>query len=164
MHGGWGVEALTGVSRPHGDIDLLVPVAERPKATEIFAGNIIKKSKHKIKVRYKDVKVEVSFFERRPDGSLTIDMPFYMIFVPKGYNDEQIGKLGGVEVATASRFILYGEVMLKGQKTTVTQASNVEDASPVATLLNDEEKQWAKKYFPENITLWKALLHRFGLG
>src|SRR5437867_3126911 len=104
LHGGWACEAVTGISRPHGDIDLLAPEEFRPTLRSALGKWLVREKSHKLELDFGGTKVDFSFAERRRDGRIITWSPrILVVWPPDVFSHDGVAKLGGQAVPVVSK-------------------------------------------------------------
>jgi hypothetical protein len=163
VHGGWAIDALTGTSRPHKDIDLLAEEAARPLLHEHFRATLIDERVHRVKFRYGGVDVEVTLFRKTRRGKLVTVNPRIIIAWAPGAFGERTAALAGRPIPVVDVGVLYVEVANTVRKKADMLEKNARDLERLAPLLTDELCREARRYFPVPNTRWNRLRLKLGL-
>lgn len=163
VHGGWAIDALTGTSRSHEDIDLLADEADRARLRSAFATSLVAETTHKLELSFEGVPVEVTFFRRLASGRLVTLTPRLIV----RWDPESLGTarapLGGGEIPVVGTGALYMEVANRVRKKPPMLAKNARDLERLAPLLTPAIKERAQRFEPLPNTRWNRIRLRVGL-
>lgn len=156
VHGGWALEALTGVSRPHSDIDLLAAEKTRADFKRLFAGKIKHEASHKLEIDVDGADVEPTFY--KGNGPYYTITPRVVMLWPANVFDESVkGKINGVEIPLVSPVALYALLANTVLKKPPMLEKNRRDLELMNGLLTPEQKKAAEVYFPMENTFLNRL-------
>ncbi|AXA36186.1 MAG: hypothetical protein D6691_04675 [Candidatus Hydrogenedentota bacterium] len=163
VHGGWALEALSGVSRPHKDIDLLAAEVDRERLRQLFADSLVEEDVHKLTVSFQGAEVEITFFQRDKRGKAYTITPRILA----RWSERSLGNctavLAGREIPIVDVTALYVEVFNTLRKKGDMLDKNRRDQEIVRRLVTPEQEAFARRYFPRPNTRWNRMLLRLGL-
>jgi hypothetical protein len=163
VHGGWALDALSGSTRPHKDIDLLVEEKHREPLRSALAGRIIAEMSHKFEVDFDGAEIDLMFFSRTWRGRLVSRAPRILIeWTPAAFGD-RTAAVGDVTIPVVEPSVLYVEVADPAGKKREMLDKNQLDLERVTALLTPEEREAARRYYPVRNTLSNRLKLAFGL-
>lgn len=163
VHGGWALEALSGVSRPHKDIDLLAAETDRRRLRELFANSLLDETQHKLTVAFEGAEVEITFFQRDQRGRAYTITPRILARWSERSLGDRTATLDGHDIPIVDPTALYVEVFNTVLKKHQMLEKNRRDQEIVRKLVTPEEEASARRYFPRPNTWWNRLLLRLGL-
>jgi lincosamide nucleotidyltransferase A/C/D/E len=163
LHGGWAMDALTGRTRPHADVDLLAHANDRERIARAMAPYVIKKYSYKLKLNFEGTKVDFSFFTRLWNGMPVMRLPHYTVTLPAGSLDGYEGTINGRKVNVISPLGYYCEIGEEYMKSPEKLEKNRLDRELYGDRISDEDKETARRYFRENQTWFSRLLFLSGL-
>lgn len=108
LFGGWGLDARLGrITRDHGDVEFWVERdrAQRSKAVLVEAGAIVlptQPPEESCKFTWDDVPFSTAYFDRRPDGTITVEGRWSDWELPAESFGDDPGILDGLVVPTMS--------------------------------------------------------------
>jgi predicted nucleotidyltransferase len=161
VHGGWAIDAISGSTRPHSDIDLLVDEKHRQAVRKLFENDIVTETTHKLEVGFGKTTVDIVFFERRGKGFATITPRIIVLWPPNLLSDRRMARLNGTEIPIVSPRVLYSELANTVRKKAPMLTKNQRDLKIIAPYLTDADKV-SKRYFPRPNTFWNRV--RLNLG
>jgi len=163
VHGGWAVEALSGVSRPHNDIDLLAAETDRARLRKLFADSLLEEKTHKLTFTFDGAEVEITFFRRDKWGNAYTIAPRILARWSEKSLGDRTAILEGREIPVVDVTALYVEVFNTLHKKGEMLEKNRRDQEIVRKLVTPQEEAFARRYFPRPNTRWNRLLLRLGL-
>lgn len=163
VHGGWAVDAYTGTTRPHKDIDLLAEEINRPRLREHFRSHIKEETIHKLEFAYKGATVEVTFFQRAARGTAVTVTPRILVRWGRDSFADATAPLMGRPIPVVSLRALFVEVANQVKKNADMLAKNAQDLARLRPLLDESTIQAAQKLFPVPNTRWNRIRLRLGL-
>jgi hypothetical protein len=162
VHGGWGLEALTGVARPHGDIDLLADEVHRDKLIEALGPKVVAKHLHKLEVNFNGAEVDLVFFSRKGDAAVTITPRIIARWSPGFISSGHKGTIDGREIPILSPRSLYVQISNPVRKKKEMLEKNARDLEQIKPFLREEEMREAQKYYPIENTFINRLRTQLG--
>lgn len=163
VHGGWAIDAYTGTTRPHKDLDLVAEEKDRAKLRNRFAGEIVDETTHKIEFLYRSVPVEITFFRRLRNGSAVTETPRILVrWAPDAFPDKPV-ELCGRSIPVVSLGVLYVECANRVRKKSEMLEKNAHDLERLKSLLDEATCARARRYFPVENTLLNRLRLKLGL-
>lgn len=163
VHGGWAIDALTGTSRPHKDIDLLADEKDRPRLRETFATSITDETSHKLEFSFQGVPVEVTFFRKLWNGSLITVTPRIVVLWSRNSFGDRYAPLGNRAIPVVGVGTLYAEVANRTKKKKEMLEKNSRDLQRLQPLLTETIEKAAQKHFPRPNTFWNRLRLYLGM-
>ncbi|MGC8739920.1 MAG: nucleotidyltransferase domain-containing protein [Candidatus Sumerlaeaceae bacterium] len=154
VHGGWAIDALTGTSRSHKDIDLLADEKDRPWVREQFGHALIKETSHKLEFLFRGASVEVTFFRRLWNGVLATVTPRIIVRWEPHVLGETRALLHGRSIPVVGIGALYAEIANRVNKKSEMLEKNARDLQRLKPLLTDTICRESGKYFPVPNTFW----------
>lgn len=164
LHGGWALEAVTGVARAHSDIDLLTHESNRGKLKQLFREKVSEETSHKLELKYGTVTVDLIFFEQVAGGRLVSWTPRIIAFWPPDLPAARnYGQIGGHEVPVVGLAALYMEIANTVRKKQPMLQKNKADLEILERVLTPEAREIGTRLFPRENTFWNRLRTRLGL-
>ena len=169
VHGGWAVDALTGTSREHRDVDLLAHERDRARLARLLAPHITKRTTHKLKLDYNGALVDLAFYRLNRRGE------------PVTLGERKMARwhpdmLAGVRAPLLGREIpVVGPCAACAEKVAQEVRSRTDhsqddmmdkalaDMEHLRPLVTPEQLEDVKRYFDVPCTAWDRLLIRLGL-
>lgn len=163
VHGGWAIDAYTGTTRPHKDVDLVAEEKNRIKLRDRFACEIVDEMSHKIEFLYRSVPVEITFFRRLRNGIAVTETPRILVkWAPDAFADHPL-EFCGRPVPVVSLGVLYVECANRVRKKSEMLEKNAHDLERLKPLLDESICARARRYFPVANTFWNRLRLKLGL-
>lgn len=155
VHGGWAVEALTGVERPHGDIDLAARIDQRERFLETLKDYIREiPSPTKLKLALGATEAEVVFYNVTPSGDALIRQRRYRYVLPPYTRMILAGEIRGRKVKVASPASIAIVIHVRSHPKPIP-AKNQHDLRELTKLMTDEEKALVPVYKARSLSrLW----------
>jgi len=166
LHGGWAFEAITGISRPHHDIDLLSLEEYRPILRDVFRELIGRETSHKLEFSFRGSKVDFVFAEPWTRGRFVSWSPRLIVPWPGNLiSHDRRAKLGGREVPVICPEALFIEIANDvGRVKHKMRDKAQRDLALYGDLLVAPENQAAmRKMYPLENTRWNRLRVKLGL-
>lgn len=163
VHGGWALEALTGVARPHGDIDLLADEVHRHKLIEVLGERVVAKHLHKLEVNFNGAEIDLVFFRRKGKGAITVTPRIIARWSPDFISKGQVGAIAGRQIPILSARSLYVQIANPVRKKKEMLEKNARDMEQITPLLTEEEIRDAARFFPVENTFVNRLRVKLGI-
>jgi len=163
LHGGWAIDALTGRTRTHGDIDLFAHDRDRGRLAGLLSEYVVKQAIHKLKLNFHGSCVDFSFFSVMRSGIVTVKLSRYTVTLPAGVFSNVSGTIAGRSVPVISPAGFYCEIGERWKKSPDMLAKNEIDLAMINDLLTEDQKAVARRYFRENQTMWRRALLFLGI-
>lgn len=162
LHGGWALEALTGIARVHTDIDIITDERHRDRLRNLLAGRIVKDRMHKLQVNFDGAEVDLVFFSKERGRLITWHPKLIAVWPPDLLTHGKTARLSGRDVPIISPTALFIQISHRVGKTRELKEKNERDRGLFHDIISDEQKKMAAKFFPREVTLVNRL--RTALG
>lgn len=163
VHGGWAIDAVTGTSRPHKDIDLFANESDRATLRAHFQHSLIDETSHKIEFAYGSTPVEVTFFKQYGRREYATVTPRIIVRFSPGAFSDSTASLAERKIPIVSLQVLYMEVTNTVAKKRDMLEKNARDRERLAPFLTDEIRQAGKRHFVMPNTWWSRMRLFLGL-
>lgn len=162
VHGGWALDALTGTSRIHSDIDLLMDEKHRDKVRSLFPGDIVAETSHKLEVRFSNTSADIVFFRRHGRAFATVSPRIIILWPPDLVSASQVVEMNGTSLRIVPLPVLYRQLANTVRKKAPMLAKNQRDLRVIAPFLEESDRQIGR-YYPRPNTFWNRLRLRLRL-
>ena len=157
VHGGWAIDAVTGTSRPHADIDFLANEEDLPRLRQAFSSQIVEEAMHKIVVALDGAEVEVTFFRRlSPNLYVTVTPRIIALWDPRDLG-EDTATLAGRAIPVVGVRALYVLVANPVRKKAPMLEKNRRDLERLKPFVSPEDRATAPQWFPVPNTRWNRI-------
>lgn len=164
LHGGWALEALTNIPRPHNDIDLLTDEANRNRLRQLFGDGVLSERMHKMEVEFNSVILDIVFFHRALGGRLLTFHPKLVAAWPRDLlTHGRMGAIAGRQVPVISPGGLFIEISHNVGKNQQLLEKNRRDRELFKDLLPPSREKELRRIFPRKNTFLNRLRARVGL-
>jgi hypothetical protein len=162
VHGGWALEGLTGKSRPHHDLDIIVDDQFRPKIEQLLSSSIVAQHIHKFEVDFGGAELDLVFFQKQKGRIITKTPRIIGLWPPDAFTISNIGRISGREFPIISPVALYVQIANPVRKKKPMLEKNKADLELILPFLHGRDLEEFKKYYPIENTSWNRLKVRFG--
>lgn len=162
VHGGWALDALSGASRDHSDLDLLADEACREKLKQVLGARVTHETSHKLEADLNGAGVDLVLFRRRGKSLYSITPRIVVEWPDDVLTHGRAATLNGRAIPVVSPAALYMEIANKTRKKGPMLEKNARDLAVMEPLLSAEDRRLAERFFPRENTWVNRLRARFG--
>lgn len=163
VHGGWALDAVSGTSRPHSDIDMVANEDQRARLRDLFAGRLLAETSHKIEVEFQRTSVDFAFYRRTRRGLRTITPRIIAFWPPELDGEPRKATLAGREIPIIPLRSMYCQIANPTRKKAKMLEKNARDLQRLLPYITEEDQRTGKTFFPVENTFWTRLRLRLGL-
>lgn len=163
VHGGWAIDALCGLNRPHKDIDLMGLLEDRPKLEKALGPMIVREFPCKLKINFHGCSVDMLLCYRDRRRRLASKTPRYLILLSDDALGDRTGSIAGHVVPVVSPLTVYAELMHTVRKTPEAIKKHLGEAERIKPFLSEDQIRTAPKRFPMENTRWNRIKFLLGI-
>ena len=156
VHGGWALDALSGTSRMHSDIDLLIHEEDRDRVRALFADRVLVETSHKLEVQVGNTSADIVFFRRMGRGFATVTPRIIVLWPPDLLSGKQMRRINGSEIPIVNARVLYYELANTVRKKAPMLNKNQRDLRVIAPHIDDKVRK-CRRYLPRPNTFWNRM-------
>jgi hypothetical protein len=163
VHGGWAVEAMTGVPLEHTDIDLLAPSEWRGRLRKLLGPRVRYEQEQRLLVVFDGAPLEIGFlapYSRRYRG--TIYESTIWVY-PEGTLEGHTGTLGGETFPIPSPALMYAEMANRVRKKKKTIPKHAQRQKLLDAVVSDADRTRSRELWPLSSTIPNRMRVALGL-
>ncbi len=162
LHGGWALDALTGVEMPHHDIDLIAAEKDRNRLREVLKEYVVEERSHKLGLDYNGAGVDMVLYGTDWLGRDITVTPKYLVRWDPEAMKGLTGTLHGRTLHTIGLKALFVELAHPLRKTEATIAKNNKALERIRHLMTPEILEDGPNWFPSENRRWNRFKFRLG--